>query len=148
MLRDWKGAYRELLLVHDIVIHLLAKDPALVKKPRLLRLTDLPTELQGVISLGDPVQERQPSADPIVNLLKDFLGQFLSIILLPIFLQGVQCSSLGKIRHADDFHAGRIPLQALVDPVIVTIHDFFYFFLVSATCKSRISMAGSNTYSW
>lgn len=110
-------------MVHDVVVHLLTQDPALVQEPLLFHLLDLVAGLEHVVALCDSIQEIKPAADEVIHLLEELRRRRLAEIPLAVVLQGGRRLGLGQVENGEDLHPRRQLLEALVYPIVVAVED-------------------------
>lgn len=83
----FRSTYRPFLLVHHVVIHSRAKDPALVEEPRLLNLDEFATGFQHVLALGHAMEEGQSAAHLSVDAVGSGIVDFLRVVPVHIRCQ-------------------------------------------------------------
>lgn len=95
----------------------------MVQKPRLFDLLDLVAGREHIVRLGDPVQEIQSAAHPVVHLLQHPRRHVLGEITAAVFPQSGHGLRFGELVDRDDLQAGRQLLEPLVHPVVVAGED-------------------------
>lgn len=78
------NTYGIFLLVHDVVVHLLAEDGAVVEEPDLLHVADVVTFSDHVFRFCDAVQEGETASYLVVDFFKNRFFWYFPPVLHPV----------------------------------------------------------------